>query len=156
MYEDLYQCYQEEHGLNQLYVYVPMRLGELQVDSKKKSQLLYLIGQMLRAESMTYPTPYPLSNEQELFINKCEFRQYFKYDLITKMPDGEEKDKEAKKFWWSVETDCFTIVLGHEMRGYLERMSMDSYPDQVVNKKEEAVLAVKKKKRNPRKRKKRI
>ena len=90
-YEDLYQCYQEEHGLHQLYVYVPMRLGELQVDSKKKSQLLYLIGQMLRAESITYPMHYLLTNEQEFFIYKWGFRHYFRYDLITKMPDGEEK-----------------------------------------------------------------
>ena len=72
-----------------------MRLGELQVESKKKSQLLYLIGQMLKAESMTYPMPYPLSSEQGLFINKWGSRWYFKYDLITKMQDGEQKDKEA-------------------------------------------------------------
>ena len=96
VYEDLCQCYQEEHGLHCLYVYAPIRLGELQVDSKKKSQLLYLIGQMLRAESMTYPMPYPLSNEQELFINKWVFRCYFKFELITKMPDGEEKENEVK------------------------------------------------------------
>ena len=51
------------------------------------------------------------------------------------MPEGEEKEKEAKKFWWSVETDCFTRVFGDEMRGYLERLAMDMYPDQVVVKK---------------------
>ena len=53
------------------------------------------------------------------------FRHYFQCDLITKMPDGEEKEKEPKKFWWSVETDCLTRVFGDEMRGYLERMAMD-------------------------------
>ena len=84
---------------------------------------------MLRAESMTYPTPYPLSSEQELFLNKWRLRWCFKFDLITKMPDGEEKEKEADKFWWSVETDCFTRVFGDEKMGYLERMAMDSYPD---------------------------
>ena len=54
------------------------------------------------------------------------------------MPDGEEKEKEADKFWWSVETDCFTRMFGDETRGYLETMAMDSYPDQVVIKKEDS------------------
>ena len=87
---------------------------------------------------MTYPTPYPLSSKQELFLNKWKLRQCFKFDLITKMPDGEEKEKEADKFWWSGETDCFTRVFGNEMRGCLETMAMDSYPDQVVIKKEDS------------------
>ena len=82
-----------------------MRLGDLQADTKKKNQLLYSIGQTLRVESMTSPILYPLSSEQELVANKSRFRWYFKFDLITKMPDGEEKENEAKKFWWSVETD---------------------------------------------------
>ena len=43
-YEELYQSYQEEHGLNPMYIYVPMRLGELQVDPKKNAQLMYLTG----------------------------------------------------------------------------------------------------------------
>ena len=73
-YEDLYQCYQEEHGLHQLYVYALTTWDELQVDSNKKSQLLYSIGEILRAESMTYPTPYPLSYGQELFFNKWGLR----------------------------------------------------------------------------------
>ena len=54
------------------------------------------------------------------------------------MPDGEEKDKEEKKFWWSIETNCFTRVFGDEVQEYLEGMVMDSYPDQVVIKKEES------------------
>ena len=54
------------------------------------------------------------------------------------MQDGEEKDQEEKKFWWSIETDCFTRVSCDEMQGYLENMVMDSYPDQVVIKKEES------------------
>ena len=88
-----------------------MRFGELQVDPKKKSQLVYSIGKMLKAESTDYPTPYPLSNEQELFIIKWRFRHCFKFDLITKMLDGEEKESEAKKFWWSIETDCECSVM---------------------------------------------
>ena len=41
-------------------------------------------------------------------------------------------------FWWSVETDCFTRVFGDEMRGYLERVAMDSYPNQVVSRKKDS------------------
>ena len=114
-----------------------MRLGELQVNSKKNNQLLYAIGSMLRVESMEYPMTYLLSSEQELFLNKWKLRWCFKNDLITKTPDGEEKEHEAAKFWWSVETNCFTRVFGHEMKGYLETMAMNAYPDQVVIKKEE-------------------
>ena len=54
------------------------------------------------------------------------------------MQDGEEKDREEKKFWWSIEADCFTRLFGDEMWEYLEGMVMDSYPDQVVMKKEES------------------
>ena len=93
---------------------------------------------MLKTELADYPMPCPLSNEQELFINKWRLSHCFKYDLITKMKDGKEKEKEAKTFWWSIEADTFTRVFGHEMQGYLERMVMDSYPDQVVIKKEES------------------
>ena len=92
---------------------------------------------MVKAITTAFPMPYPLSNEQELFVHKWRFRHCFKYDLITKMKDGEEKDKEEKKFWWSIDVDCFTRVFGDETHGYLENMFMDSYPDQVVIKKEE-------------------
>ena len=54
------------------------------------------------------------------------------------MPDGEEKDQEDAKFWWSLETDCVTRVFGDEMKVYLEMMTMSVYPDQVVIKKEES------------------
>ena len=121
-----------------MYEYVSIRLGELQVNSKKNNQLLYAIGSMLRVESMEYPMTYLLSSEQELFLNKWKLRWCFKNDLITKTPDGDEKEHEAAKFWWSVETNCFTRVFGDEMRGYLETMAMNAYPDQVVIKKEES------------------
>ena len=118
-----------------------MRLGEFQVDSKKKAQLMYSIWQMLKESSTSYPMPYTISNEQELFINKWGYRCCFKYDLITKMQDGEEKDSEAKKFWWSIEEDCFTRTFSDQTQGYLENMVMDSYPDQVVIEKEESVVS---------------
>ena len=117
--------------------YAPMQLGDLQQYQKKKNQLLFAIGSMLRAESMEYPMTYPLNSEQDLFLNKWKLRWCFKYNLITKMPDGEEKEQEKAKFWWSVETDCITRVFGDEMKVYLETMAMDAYPDQVVIKKEE-------------------
>ena len=151
-YEDLYQWYQDEHGIYPLYTNMPKRLDELQVDSMRKGQLMYSIGQMSKESSTSYPMPYPLSNEQELCINRWKFRHCFKYDLITKMPDGGEKDKEEKKFCWSIETDCFSRVFGDEVWEYLEGMVMDSYQDQVVIKKKK-VLAVKKKKMNLKKRK---
>ena len=53
------------------------------------------------------------------------------------MKDGKEKEKEAEKFWCSIEADSFNTVFSDEIRGYLERMVMDSYTDQVVIKKEE-------------------
>ena len=116
-----------------------MRLGELQQNDKRKRQLLYSIGQMLKESAMSYPTPYPLSSKQELFLNKWKLRQDFKYDLISKMKDGKEKDTEEKKFWWSIkEEDCLTRVFGDEMWDYLECKVMDSYPDQVVIEKEES------------------
>ena len=114
-----------------------MRLGELQVDPKQKTQLLYSIQQMLKAEPMTYPTLHPLSSKQDLFINKWRFRRCTKFKLIDEMPDGEEKEKEADKFWWSIETDCFTCVFGDEIKEYLARLSMDLFPDQVVIKRED-------------------
>ena len=70
---------------------------------------------MLPVESMEYPMTYPLSREQDLFLNKWKLRQCFRYNLITKMLDGEEKKQEEAKFWWSDEADCFTRVSGDEM-----------------------------------------
>ena len=90
-YHDLYNRFSDEHGLHRMYKYAPMQLGELQANQKKKNQLLYAIGSMLRLESMEYPMTYPLSTEQDLFLNKWNLRWCFKYDLVTKMPDGEEK-----------------------------------------------------------------
>ena len=95
-YEDLYQWCQEEHGLSPLYIDTPMRLGELQVDPKKKAQLMYMIGQILKESSTSYQTQYPLSNEQELFINKWRNRCCFKYDLITKIQDMEKAEKKVQ------------------------------------------------------------
>ena len=79
-----------------------MQLGELQVDQKKKNQLLYAIGSMLRVGSMEYPTTYPLSSNQDLILNKWKLRCCFKYELITKMLDGEEKEEEKPNLWWCV------------------------------------------------------
>ena len=76
-----------------------------------------------------------------------------KYNLIYKISDGEENLHEDAKFWWSVETDCFTRVSGDEMKAYLDILTTSAYPDQVVIKREESsgdelqVLAVKKKKK---------
>ena len=64
---------------------MPMRLGELQVDPKKKSQQKYSIGQLLKEDPTACPMPYPLGNEQELFINKWRPRHCFKYDLVKKI-----------------------------------------------------------------------
>ena len=75
-----------------------MRLGELQQNDKRKKQLLYSIGQMLKESSMSYPTTYPLSSEQELFLNKWKLRRDFKYDLISKTKDGKEKTEKRRNF----------------------------------------------------------
>ena len=91
---------------------------------------------MLKVETMEYPMTYPLSSEQDHFRNKL--RQCYKYNLIDKMPDGDGKDQEDAKFWWSVETDCFIRVFGDEMKAYLEMLTMSVYPDQVLIKKEDS------------------
>ena len=70
---------------------------------------MYSIGQMLKECS----TPLPLSNVtylpvQEILINKWKLRCYFKSNLILRMQDAEEREKEEKKFWWTIKEDCFT------------------------------------------------
>ena len=79
---------------------MPMRLSELQVDDKRNSQLMYSIGQMLK-ESLT---PFPLRNVtylpvQVIHINKWKLRCHFKYNLVYKLQDAEERSKEERKFW---------------------------------------------------------
>ena len=137
-YEDLYSRYRNEFGLHRMYKYLPMRLGEMQQNQKRKNQLLFAIGSMLKVETMEYPMTCPLSSEQDLFFNKWKLSKCYKYNLINKMPEGDEKDQEDAKFWWSVETDCFTRVFGDEMKAYLEMMTMCMYTDQVIFKKEES------------------
>ena len=61
---------------------------------------MYALGQKLKAETMEYPMTYPLSSEQDLFLNEWKLRQCYKYNLFDKMPDGEEKEQEKDKFWW--------------------------------------------------------
>ena len=136
VYEDLYHRYRDELGLYRMYKYTPMRLGDIQ-QNQKKHKLLFAIMPMLKVETMEYPMTYPLSSEQDLFLNKWKLRWCYKYNLIEIIPEGEEKDQEDAKFWWSVETDCFTRGFGDEMKAYLEMMSMCTYPDQVTIKKEE-------------------
>ena len=85
-YQDLHQRYQAEYGIHTLFETMPMRLGELQVDDKRKSQLIHSIGHMLKETS----TPFPLNSLtylsiQEFLINKWELRCYFKYDQILKI-----------------------------------------------------------------------
>ena len=118
--------------------YEAIRLGDIKENQKPKNQLLFAIGRKLRVETMEYPMTYPLSSEQDLFLNKWELRWCFKFNLIDKMPDGEEKEKERAMFWWSLEEDCFMRVFGHEMRVYLEIMSIATYPEEVIFKKEES------------------
>ena len=67
-----------------------MRLGELQVNDKRNSQLMYSIGQVLREKS----TPDPLRNitylpSREILMNKWKLRHDFKYVQFSNMQDGE-------------------------------------------------------------------
>ena len=74
-----------------------------------------------------------LNFDKPLFQNKWFFRRVYKLDLIDKMPEGNEKEKEAVKFWWSIEEgDCFTMVFGEEMKEYIENMIDDAQPDQIM------------------------
>ena len=72
----------------------PIRLGDMQENPKVEHHLLYVLGQKLKVESMDYPTPCPLSNEQDLCLNKWELRPSFKYNLFDLMPESEEKEKD--------------------------------------------------------------
>ena len=106
-YHDLHQRYQTEYGIHTLFETMPMRLGELQVDDKRKSQLMHSIGHMLKERSTLFllssVTYLPI---QDILINKWKLRCYSKYDLISKIQDAEERSKEEKKFWWTIEEDC--------------------------------------------------
>ena len=43
------------------------------------------------------------------------------------MPEGKEKEKEAARFWWSIEDeDCFTTVFAEKMKEYIENMIEDA------------------------------
>ena len=131
VYEDLYQRHHGTHLLSWYYESNPMRLGELQVQSpKKKKHLLSSIEKMLKVQASKNTM---LNFNEPLFQNKCFFRKVYKLDLIDKMPEGKEKEKEAAKFWVSIEEgDCFTMVFGEEMKGYLENMINDAHPDQIM------------------------
>ena len=82
-----------------MYKYAPMRLGDIQQNQEKKNPLLFAIGSMLKVETMEYPMTYPLSSEQDIFLNKWKLRWCYKYNLIHKISEGEEKDQEDAKFW---------------------------------------------------------
>ena len=47
--------------------------------------------------------------DEPLFQNKWFFRRAYKLKLIDKMPEGEEKEKEAVKFWWCIEEEDFSL-----------------------------------------------
>ena len=98
-YEDLYIRYRNEFGLHGMYKYAPMRLGDIQQNQEKKNQLLFAIGSTLKVETMEYPMTYPLSSEQDIFLNKWKLRWCDKYNLIDKIAEGDEKDQEDAKFW---------------------------------------------------------
>ena len=85
-----------------------MRFIELQAQSLKKEATLSSIEKMLKVQ---VSKNIMLNFNEPLFQNKCFFRKVYKIDLINKMPEGKEKEKEAVKFWWSIEEgDCFTMV----------------------------------------------
>ena len=102
-----------------------MRLGELQAQSpKKKKQLLSLIEKMIKVQASENTT---LNFNEPLFQNKWFFREVYILNLIDKMPESKEKEKEALKFLWSIEEgDCFTTVFGEEMKECLENMIEDA------------------------------
>ena len=108
-----------------------MKLGELQAESlRKKKQLLASIKKMLKVQT----SMNTMSNfDEDLFQNKWFFRKLYKLDLIKKMPVGKAKEKEATRFWWSiVDEDCFTTVLGEEIKEHTKNMMEDAKPDLIV------------------------
>ena len=71
--------------------------------------------------------------DEDLFQNKWFFRKLYKLDLIEKMPEGKAKEKEAVRFWWSIEDeDCFMKVFGEEIKEHIENVMEDARPDQIV------------------------
>ena len=130
-YKDLYQRYHGRHLLSSYCEHDPMRLGELQAQSlKKKKQLLFSIEKMLKVQTSENTT---LNFDKPLFKNKWFFRRVYKLELINKMPEGKEKEKEAAKFWWSIEEgDCFATVFGEEVKEYIKNMIDDAQPDQIM------------------------
>ena len=49
------------------------------------------------------------------------------------MPEGEEKEKGAAKFWWSIEEgDCFTQVYSDEIKEYIKNIIDHAQRDQIM------------------------
>ena len=88
------------------------RLGDMLKDEKRQSQFKYELGQLMDE----YAVPLHLGNfnmnskeTRRLELWKNQRGMWF--DHVEHIEEGQEKNKEQEKFWWTVDEDEFTYVM---------------------------------------------
>ena len=108
------------------------RFGDMLKEEKRKSQFKYELGRLMGE----YAVPLPLgnlnlNNKETRRVELCNNRRGMWFDHVEHMEEGQEKNKEWGKFWWTVDEDMFTYVMKSRIEELIEEKLNQEFPEVV-------------------------
>ena len=83
-----------------------------------------------------YAVPLPwvnfnLNNKETRRLELWNNRRGMWFDHVEHMEEGQEKNKEWEKFWWTVDEDMFTYVMKSKIEELIQEKLNQEFPEEV-------------------------
>ena len=108
------------------------RFGDMLKNEKRKSQFKYELGRLMGE----YAVPLPLgnlnmNNKETRSLELWKNRREMWFDHIEHMEEGQVKNKEWGKFWWTIDEDMFAYVMKSKIEELIEEKLNQEFPEKV-------------------------
>ena len=108
------------------------RFGDMLKDEKRKSQLKYELGRLMDEYAVPLPLGnFNLNNKETRRLKLWKNQRGMWFDQVEHMEEGQEKNKEWEKFWWTVDEDMFTYVMKSKIEELIEEKLIQEFPEEV-------------------------
>ena len=108
------------------------RFGDMLKDEKRKSQFKYELGRLMGEYAVPLPLGnFNLSNKETRRLKLWNNQRGMWFDRIEHMEEGQKKNEEWEKFWWTVDEDMFTYVMKSRIEELIEEKLNQEFPEEV-------------------------
>ena len=108
------------------------RFGDMLKDEKRKSQFKYELGRVMGEYTVPLPLGnFNLNNKETRRLELWKNQRGIWFDHVEHMEQGQEKNKEWEKFWWTVDEDMFTYVMKSKIEELIDEKLSQEFPEEV-------------------------